>query len=58
MKESKTLINITLTTRGYHYPIFKSSVCLFIINHLETVETRTKTHATKISILRSEEEHT
>lgn len=26
MKESKTLTNINLTTRGYHYPISKSSI--------------------------------
>lgn len=51
MKDSKALTNINLTTRGYHYPIFKSSVCSFIINHLETFETRTKIYATKISIL-------
>lgn len=61
MKDSKALTNINLTTRGYHYPIFKSScksVCSFIINHLETFETRTKTYAMKISFLRSEEEPT
>lgn len=58
MKESKALTNINLTTRGYHYPIFKSSICSFIINHLESFQTRTKTYGTKISIPRSEEEPT